>query len=91
METMATALRRYSDESGFGEDGGHASDWVDFKLGPLPFPRPNTEARKCGALPRSAPRLFVDRNATAGREHTRDDLSPLCWIVGGNVSEPLCG
>ncbi|NOK07041.1 MULTISPECIES: hypothetical protein [Myxococcus] len=46
METMATALRRYFDESGFGEDGGYASDWVDFKLGPLPFPLPNTEARK---------------------------------------------
>lgn len=37
METMATALRRYFDESGFGEDGGYASDWVDFKRGPLPF------------------------------------------------------
>ncbi len=46
METMATALRRYFDESGFGEDGEYASDWADFKLGPLPFPLPNTEARK---------------------------------------------
>ncbi len=26
METMATALRRYFDESGFEEDGGYASD-----------------------------------------------------------------
>ena len=46
MTTMRAALRRYFDENGFGDDGGYSAEWVDFKLGPIPFPLPNTEARK---------------------------------------------
>ncbi len=46
METMAEALRRYFDENGFGADGGYASAWVDVKLGPIPFPLPNSDARR---------------------------------------------
>ncbi|HLT28677.1 MAG TPA: hypothetical protein VK013_01440 [Myxococcaceae bacterium] len=46
METMGTALTRYFHDNGFGEDGGYAATWVDFKLGPIPFPLPNSEARR---------------------------------------------
>jgi hypothetical protein len=45
-ETLSTALRRYFDDNGFGADGGYASAWVDFMLGPIPFPFPNTDARR---------------------------------------------
>jgi hypothetical protein len=46
METMGTALARYFRDNGFGEDGGYAATWVDFKLGPIPFPLPNSDARR---------------------------------------------
>jgi hypothetical protein len=44
-ETMRTARARYFQENQFGEDGGYGDAWVDFKLGPIPFPFPNTPAR----------------------------------------------
>jgi hypothetical protein len=44
--TLRDALAVYFDENGFGADGGYTSSWVDFKLGPIPFPFPNTAARK---------------------------------------------
>ena len=42
---MREAVKRYFEENGFGADGGYASPWVDFKLGPIPFPLPNTASR----------------------------------------------
>lgn len=46
MTTMRAALRQYFEDNGFGADGGYSEKWVDFKVGPVPFPFPNTEARK---------------------------------------------
>ena len=46
MSTMREALTRYFDDNGFGADGGYAATWVDFKVGPIPFPLPNPEARR---------------------------------------------
>jgi hypothetical protein len=43
--TMRDARKRYFDANGFGESGGYDDTWVDFKLGPLPMPFPNTPAR----------------------------------------------
>ena len=43
--TMREARTRYFSENGFGDDGGYGDAWVDFKLGPVPFPIPNTPAR----------------------------------------------
>jgi hypothetical protein len=43
--TMRDARAAYFTENGFGDDGGYGAKWVDFKLGPLPFPFPNTAAR----------------------------------------------
>ncbi len=42
---MLEARARYFAENGFGDDGGYGAKWVDFKLGPLPFPFPNSAAR----------------------------------------------
>ena len=43
--TLREARARYFAENHFGEDGGYGSPWVDFKLGPLPLPFPNTGSR----------------------------------------------
>lgn len=43
--TMRIARDRYFEVNGFGADGGYNDAWVDFKIGPLPLPFPNTAAR----------------------------------------------
>jgi hypothetical protein len=43
--TMRDARARYFAVNGFGLDGGYGEKWVDFKLGPLPLPVPNTQSR----------------------------------------------
>ncbi len=43
--TMQRARAHYFDVNGFGADGGYGEPWVDFHLGPIPFPFPNTQAR----------------------------------------------
>ncbi|XYH98084.1 hypothetical protein ACMHYB_61820 [Sorangium sp. So ce1128] len=43
--TMREARAVYFDVNRFGADGGYGDAWVDFKLGPLPVPFPNTRAR----------------------------------------------
>lgn len=43
--TMHEARRVYFDANGFGETGGYDDAWVDFKLGPVPMPFPNTKGR----------------------------------------------
>lgn len=45
MATMREAVKRYFEDNGFGADGGYSDAWVDFKLGTLPFPLPNSPAR----------------------------------------------
>jgi hypothetical protein len=44
--TLREQLAVYFDTNGFGPDGGYDAAWVDFKLGPVPFPFPNTPARR---------------------------------------------
>lgn len=43
--TLLEARTRYFEDNGFGADGGYHDAWVDFMLGPVPFPFPNTPAR----------------------------------------------
>lgn len=43
--TMMEARKRYFDTNHFGDDGGYGDAWVDFQLGPIPFPFPNTKGR----------------------------------------------
>ncbi len=43
--TMRAARDRYFDVNSFGPSGGYEDAWVDFKLGPVPMPFPNTPAR----------------------------------------------
>jgi hypothetical protein len=43
--TLRAARDVYFEANGFGADGGYAAPWVDFKLGPIPMPFPNTPGR----------------------------------------------
>ncbi len=43
--TMREARAIYFEVNRFGADGGYGDAWVDFKLGPLPVPFPNTRGR----------------------------------------------
>jgi hypothetical protein len=43
--SLREARRLYFDTNGFGETGGYDDAWVDFKLGPVPMPFPNTKSR----------------------------------------------
>jgi hypothetical protein len=43
--TMREARKKYFDVNGFGDNGGYDDAWVDFKLGPVPMPFPNTKGR----------------------------------------------
>jgi hypothetical protein len=44
--TLADARRVYFEANGFPADGGYDAPWVDFELGPIPMPFPNTDGRR---------------------------------------------
>lgn len=44
--TLREARERYFVANKFGPDGGYSLDWVDVKVGPIPFRIPNTAGRK---------------------------------------------
>jgi hypothetical protein len=43
--TLREARKMYFDANKFGDNGGYDDAWVDFKLGPIPMPFPNTKSR----------------------------------------------
>lgn len=43
--SMREARATYFAVNHFGENGGYDDPWVDFMLGPIPFPFPNTKGR----------------------------------------------
>lgn len=43
--TMREARAVYFAANKFGPDGGYSDPWVDFKIGPVPLPFPNSAAR----------------------------------------------
>jgi hypothetical protein len=46
MVTMREARQVAFEAAGIPPDGGDSEAWVDFKLGPIPMPFPNTDARR---------------------------------------------
>jgi hypothetical protein len=45
-QTLAEARELYFEANGFPAGGGYEAKWVDFELGPIPMPFPNTEGRR---------------------------------------------
>jgi hypothetical protein len=43
--SLEQARRLYFERNGFGAAGGYDDEWVHYRIGPLPFPLPNTAAR----------------------------------------------
>jgi hypothetical protein len=46
QSTLLEARRQYFEANGFPLDGGYEAKWVDFELGPIPMPFPNSDARR---------------------------------------------
>lgn len=65
-----------------GEDGGYGSKWVDFKLGPLPFPIPNSAARV------RAVRYHDLHHVLTGYETDfRGELEISAWEIGAGCKD----
>lgn len=45
-QTLREARNVYFEANGFPSDGGYDATWVDFELGPIPMPFPNTDSRR---------------------------------------------
>lgn len=76
------ALRRYFDQNGFGEDGGYSAAWVDFDLGPIPFPFPNTPGRK-----RAVPFHDLHHLVTGYRTDTIGEFEISAWEIGSGCRD----
>ena len=81
MTTMREALRAYFEVNHFGADGGYSAKWVDFKLGSIPFPFPNTDARKKAVR-------FHDLNhlLTGYRTDTVSEFEISAWELGAGCT-----
>ena len=100
--TMRAARDRYFDVNGFGADGGYADTWVDFKLGPLPLPFPNTAGRIAAVKFHDLHHVLTgyETNATGEFEISAWELGagcgsfPAAWVINhgglaaGLVSAP---
>ncbi len=100
--TMRAARDHYFDVNGFGADGGYADTWVDFKLGPLPLPFPNTAGRIAAVKFHDLHHVLTgyETNATGEFEISAWELGagcggfPAAWVINhgglaaGLVSSP---
>jgi hypothetical protein len=80
--TLRAARALYFEANGFGPDGGYNEAWVDFKLGPVPFPFPNTPGRL------RAVRLHDLHHVLTG--YDTDFLGELeisAWEIGGGCGD----
>lgn len=81
---LRDALARYFADNGFGADGGYSAAWVDLAIGPVPFPFPNTAARK-----RAVP--FHDLHHIVTGYHTdfRGECEISAWEVGAGCKREI--
>lgn len=76
-ETLREARVRYFRDNGFGEDGGYGDAWVDFAIGPIPLPFPNTAGRV-----RAVRYHDLHHVLTGYTTDTRGELDISAWEVG---------
>src|SRR5690349_999095 len=82
VPTLGEALRRYFDDNGFGEDGGYGAAWVDFMLGPIPFPFPNTDPRR-----RAVRYHDLHHIVTGYRTDFLGELEISAWEIGSGCRD----
>ena len=81
-ETLRQALAQYLADNGFGADGGYDDAWVDFELGPLPLPFPNSAGRK------RAVRLHDLHHILTGyKTDTLGEFEISAWEVGAGCGD----
>jgi len=80
--TLGEALCDYFATNGFGQDGGYSAAWVDFHLGPIPMPFPNTAARK-----RAVPRHDLHHILTGYRTDVAGEFEISAWEIGGGCRD----
>ena len=80
--SLGTALSAYFAENGFGENGGYTDAWVDFHLGPIPFPFPNTASRK-----RAVRFHDLHHLVTGYRTDVPGECEISAWEIGGGCRD----
>ncbi|MGZ3417998.1 MAG: hypothetical protein ACXVEE_09050 [Polyangiales bacterium] len=80
--TMREARDLYFRNNGFGDDGGYSAKWVDFKLGPVPFPFPNTAARIKAVKVHDLHHIV-----TGYRTNFVGELEISAWEIGGGCDD----
>jgi hypothetical protein len=81
-DTLAHARDDYFRVNGFGANGGYDDAWVDFKLGPIPMPFPNTPSRK------RAVRFHDLHHALTGyATDVRGEFEISAWEIGSGCAE----
>jgi len=80
--TMREALARYFAVNQFGDDGGYNDAWVDFKLGPVPFPFPNTPARIRALRYHDLHHILTDYDTD-----TRGEFEISAWELGAGCRD----
>ena len=100
--TMLEARNRYFAVNGFGPTGGYEDAWVDFKIGPIPLPFPNTAGRVAAVKFHDLHHILTgfDTNATGEFEISAWEVGAGCrgmltaWtinlggLVAGLLSSP---
>jgi hypothetical protein len=83
-DTLAAARDAYFRANDFGDDGGYEKAWVDFKLGPIPMPFPNTPSRK------RAVRFHDLHHALTGYgTDVRGEFEISAWEVGSGCADHI--
>jgi len=82
QRTMRQARDQYFLDNGFGSNGGYDDAWVDFHLGPLPCPFPNTKGRV-----RAVKVHDLHHILTGYRTDFMGELEISAWEVGAGCKD----
>jgi hypothetical protein len=80
--TLSAARDLYFAANHFGADGGYNDAWVDFKLGPIPMPFPNTPGRLRAVRPHDLHHVL----AAYGTD-TLGEFEISAWEIGGGCAD----
>ncbi|MBL8677948.1 MAG: hypothetical protein JNK05_02185 [Myxococcales bacterium] len=80
--TMREARDRYFALNHFGADGGYSATWVDFQLGPIPFPFPNTDSRRRAVKVHDLHHILTDYDT-----NFLGEIEIAAWEVGAGCKD----